>query len=99
MIACAQPEQRWREPEALQSGIIIGHVAQVTCGWQDAMRADHAFDLEKERVERGKIDDAQAAEEDPARQQMCTRTFSRGFRPQQPFGGLSETRHFSSGGL
>src|SRR6185437_3553617 len=96
-IAGAEPEQSWRKPEALQPRIIICNVAQIARRRQDAVGADHALELEEERVERGKIDNAQAAEKDPARQQMRAWTFSRSFRPQQPFGSLFDIGHLSPG--
>ena len=99
MIAGAEPEQRWSKPETLQARIVICHVAQIARGRQDAVGADHAFDLKNKRVERGKINNAKAAQKNPARQQMRARSFARGFRPQQPFGSLCDIGHRSSSGL
>src|SRR5882724_9125588 len=100
MIAGTEPEQRWREPETLDARIIICYVAQIARGGQDAARADKTFDLKNERVKRGKINNTQGAQKYPARQHMSARSFGRGFRPQQPFSGVCDTRqHIRSGGL
>ena len=40
MIACAEPEQRWREPVTLHTGIIICHIRQISRSRQDAVQAD-----------------------------------------------------------
>jgi len=88
MVAGAKPEKRWRKPETLQARIVICHVAQVTGCRKNAVRADEAFDLKNQRVERRKINKAERAQKKPARQQVAPRAFARRFRPEQPFGGV-----------
>src|ERR1700686_1980810 len=100
MVTCSEPKKRWREPEALQAGIVICDIAQELSGGKNAARADQPFDLKNERVKRRKINEAERAEENPARQQMRSWAFDRSFRQQQPICGLSNTiRHLKFRGL
>src|SRR5580704_12684252 len=89
MIACAEPQERGREPESL--GVYrSGNSLQIIAGRKNSGRADESGNLKQERVEGGEINQAESAEENPARPEAAGTLLADRLRTQQPVGNRRE---------
>src|SRR5215467_9495005 len=66
MRTAAKPEQGWRIPAARRSGHDLGEFLEVRACRQQAVRTQQAANLKQQRIEGGKIDNAQSAQKQPA---------------------------------
>src|SRR4029077_10485495 len=91
MIACVEPQERGRKPESLRVDC-AGNSLQIIAGGENSGGADESGDLKQERVESREIDQAEGAEENPARPEVAGAAFGCGLGPDEPVDNRGQQR-------
>jgi len=91
VIVRVEPQERGSKPKSLRMDR-AGNGLQIIAGGENSSGADESGDLKYERVEGGEIDQAEGAEENPARPEVAGAAFGCGLGSDEPVDNRGQQR-------